>query len=205
MATKTTTPEAEDDLLPGGPEPDAESTDSEALRRLALVEPPSADAFVGDDSESDDALGSDPVVYVAEPGARAAADETDFSVINLGFAQLQDIKVSAARNGNNFDLVFEVDMAHLDKMPRALKGGHDITWKKIAVGQGAEIRRAGITRDVDGGLHLKLAVHMPESEISRSLGRLGPHVRTTGELMLDPMQGTLNLPGGKVNLSKRAE
>lgn len=195
--------EAKDDLLPAG---EPEDTDAEALHRLASVEPPNVDAFVSDDAASDDDPSQRPAeTYVRDVPVGTAAADIDLAPINLGFAQLQDVKISAARNGNNYDLTFEVGIEHLPVIARAAKGGHDVTWKKIGVGQGGELRRAAITRDADGGLHLKLFVHLPESEISRSLGRLGPNVRTSGELILEPMQGTLNMPGGKVvDLTARA-
>lgn len=181
----------DDDLLPGGPIPDGEPAGMHEL----IGEPPSVDAFVGEDGS--DTPAEDVVEYVrAEDAPDEPAD--NFDPIALGFAQLQDLKVSAAKNGNNYLATFEVDIVHLDKMSRALRGGHDITWKKIAVGQGAEVERVAITHGQDRELHLKLFVKLPSSEVSRSLGRLGPNVAASGELLLEPMQGTLNLPGGKV-------
>lgn len=214
MANSTKAPEqdtvAEDDaLLPTGPEPDSDRADADALARLAAVTPPNADAFVDNDEEDDDETDDIAAAIRAEPTREphpdAPADEGSFEPIPLGEAALQDLKISAHSNGNNYDLTFEVGIDMLDKLVKAATGGHDVTWKKFHIGSGAEVRRAGVSRDADGGLHLKIVVRLPESEISRSIGRIGPLVRSRGTLLLEPQQGKLGLGGKLVDLSARAK
>jgi hypothetical protein len=186
--------EVDDELLPGGPEPTGEEDDDEeedvtnqVLARLDTVSPGVTDGDAWVDSPKDGETSDDTVALA------------------MG-ATLQDLKVSRAQNGNNFDITFEVGIENIEKLAvAAKKGGHDVTWKKLAVGSGAEIRRFGVSRDADAGLHLKVIVRLPQSEVSRSVGRLGPLVGTHALLELDPMQGTLNLPGGQeIDLTKRA-
>lgn len=119
-------------------------------------------------------------------------------------ATLQDVKVSAASNGANFDITFEVGVEHAQTLANIAKGGHDVTWKQIGIGSGGIIRRIAITKDADDGLHLKVAMRFPQSEV-RSVGRLAAVIASHGKLVLEPMQGTLNLPDGtKVDLTARA-
>lgn len=119
-------------------------------------------------------------------------------------ATLQDLKVSAASNGANYDITFEVSWENVGILTGIAKGGHDVTWKQVGVGAGGIIRRLTVTKDADDGVHLKLAMRFPQSEV-RSVGRLAAAIATHGKLVLEPMQGTLNLPDGtKVDLTAKA-
>jgi hypothetical protein len=123
-------------------------------------------------------------------------------------ATLQDAKVSAASNGDNYDVTFEIDVEGFVRLAIAMaqrKGSYSATWNRVSVGNGAEIKRLAVTKDVDGDPHYKLHLHLPQSEISRSLGRLGTQLRKRAALELEPEQGSLGLSDGRVvDLTARA-
>ena len=217
--------ELDNDLLPpdGAEPPTAEDAAEEAAAaaRIETVTPPTdGDAWVAepapgapeaseepDDDEEDDAetISDDErrrqEWRLAE--AEAEADERT-TAFKMG-ATLQDVKVSRKSNGNDFWLTYEVGIEHAANLALAMKGGHDATWKQLMLGAGATVRTFNVKRDADGGAHLRVNLSLPQSEISRSAGRLCVMVGQIGVLVLEPMQGTLGLDDGrKVDLTARA-
>jgi len=116
-------------------------------------------------------------------------------------AQVQDAHVTRKTNGATYVVVFEVPLANLEAV--ALAGdGHTVTFQGKEVGQGADIRRIGITKDADNNRHVKLAFQFAQSEISKSLARLGKAIAfdSEGELKITPQFVQENF-----NLTARAE
>jgi hypothetical protein len=185
------------------PSDEAQETDGIAVGRLTSV-----DAFEDpeDGEESVDLLPGEPTT-ANSAAEKITIGQPDPDLTGPGFvAMLQDVKVSAASNGNNFDVTFETAMENLDDLARLAVGGVIITWRKVLIGNGGEVRRMAVTRDADGALHLKVAFHLPQSEISRSVGFLGPLVAMKGMLELEEMQQTLRLEDGReIDLTSRAE
>lgn len=158
------------------------------------------DAF---DTEADDAA-----VRALEDASGASSGEAlGFQRLELA-ATLQDAKVSAAQNGHNYDVKYEVDIEGFVRLALEAakgKGGFDMTWNQTAVGTGAEIKSLGSTRDADGEMHYRVVFHLPQSEIHKSLGRVGSKLGARAKLVLEPMQGELGLADGtKVDLTAKA-
>jgi hypothetical protein len=163
-----------------------------------------------DDEEEGEAEATDRAAIAAIDaaiGATSGEGDPAFQRIEMG-ATLQDAKVSAARNGDNYDVKYEIGSAGFGKLAAIAdrgKGSFSVTWSQMLVGNGGEIRRMSATRDADGAMHYYISVHFPQSEISRSLGRMGTMLRQHGKIVLDPEQGELGLPdGSKVDLTARA-
>lgn len=119
-----------------------------------------------------------------------------------GAADLQDVKVGRKSNGADYDVTWEVSIA---TMAELLEGGdgHEVTFKGIHIGSGALIRRAGTTRDADGGKHAKLYVRFAQSEIKLAGGKLLGLLAdndTRGQIIFEPSQITLD-----ETLSKKAQ
>lgn len=138
------------------------------------------------------------------PGERSSFEE-----IRMG-ATLQDIKVGAATNGANYSLTFEVTLDGHIAASRAMsemgKQGFFATFDKFLIGEGATIRAVSGRGDADGAAHFKVGLHLSQSEIARSHGRMGSLVGKHGLLTLEPQQGTLRLEDGReVDLTARAE
>lgn len=184
-------------------------SETDAIRALSSVKAPEGVEVEGTEEETDD------ILHDHREDDKVEYDEGETVIGERGFARyemlatLQDIKVSGARNGNTFEAVYEVGHQNIARLAEAMVGGttgHDVTFDQLFVGTGGSIRRLAMTRDADDAPHLKFVLHLPQSEISRSIGQLGMMVKSTAKLVLDPMQGTLGLPDGtEVDLTKRAE
>jgi hypothetical protein len=111
-----------------------------------------------------------------------------------GVAELQDVKVSTKSNGADYDVTWEVS---IQMMAELLEGGdgHEVRFKGVHIGSGAIIRRAGTTRDADGGKHAKLFVRFAQSEIRRAganlLGMIADN-DTRGPISFQPSQITVD-------------
>lgn len=173
--------------------------------------PQDLDAFDGNAADDDEAAEADADAVArieSATGATSGDDVAGFEKLEMQ-AVLQDAKVSAASNGDNYDLTFELDIAGFVRLAVESakgKGAFAAIWNKIHIGDGAELKRFSATRDADGEMHYKLSLHLPQSEISRSLGRMGSQLRKRAQLTLEPSQGTLPLADGtQVDLTKRAD
>jgi hypothetical protein len=105
-------------------------------------------------------------------------------------AQLQDVKVSRASNGASYDVVFQVPMDALGALGTSPEG-LDVKLNDREIGNGAEIRRMGVTRDPDGNRTLKIVIRFAQSEVGKSLGYLGKIIvsgATISELILESPQ-----------------
>jgi len=173
------------------------------------------DALAGVDEEDDGAADDEAVARLdAFSGEGVDAPRTPLGVapgwetIETG-ATLLDLKLSAASNGANYDVTFEVGQDGFLALARAFalgKGGYSASWQKLYIGEGAEVRRLTGSRDADGGGRFRFNLHLPQSEISRSVGRLSQLLKQGGKLRLEPMQGHLSLGDGtQVDLTTRAE
>lgn len=102
-------------------------------------------------------------------------------------AQVQDAHVTRKQNGATYVVVFEVPLENLQGLADA-GDGHTVVFKGKEVGKGADIKRIGITKDADNNRHVKLSCQFPQSEIVKSLGRLGGYIAhdAEGELRLIP-------------------
>jgi hypothetical protein len=171
-----------------------------------------ADAFGGeadleDEEAVEDAVGR--LTTTAYIDDALLPDETppSFEPLVMG-ATLQDGKFATASNGANYDLTFEIGVKGFADCAFAMDGkrGYVIEFDKYLIGEGGEIRRGAMTRDADGAAHYKISIHLAQSEIARSLGRMGDLIGKHAMLVMEPMQGTLNLPDGtEIDLTKRAD
>jgi hypothetical protein len=110
-------------------------------------------------------------------------------------AELQDVKVSKASNGANYDITFEIDIADMAMLAES-GDGHDVTFKGTFIGSGAIVRRMSISRDADSGKHGKISVRFSQSEIRKAIGKLATLIadnNTEGKLIFAPQQMTLDL------------
>lgn len=127
----------------------------------------------------------------------AAYDGTGLTeALIIPIAQVQDAHVTRKTNGATYVAVFEVPLQYLEAA--ALAGdGHQVLFQGKEVGLGADIRRIGITKDADNNRHVKLAFQFAQSEIAKSLGRLGKAIAfdSEGELKIIPsvVQQSLDL------------
>lgn len=195
----------------------AKRSEAEAVSALSKVKAPAEADPTEDESgpEDEDQIDEEIVAKDHAEEDKVQYDEGETVIGERGFARyemlatLQDIKIAGARNGNTFECVFEVGHQNIARLAEAMVGGttgHDVEYDQLFVGTGGSIRRLAMTRDADDAPHLKFVLHLPQSEISRSVGQLGLMVKTTAKLVLNPMQGTLGLPDGtEVDLTKRAE
>ncbi len=105
----------------------------------------------------------------------------------IPFAQIQDAHISRKANGATYVTVFEVPLEFLGETAMA-GDGHLIQFQGKEVGQGADIRRIGITKDADNNRHVKLSFQFAQSEIIKSIARLGAAIagESTGELRIVP-------------------
>lgn len=170
--------------------------------------PPNLDAFDADGADIDaeeSAVARMEAVSGATSGEGSSLDPVTLELA----ATLQDAKVGAATNGNNYDVKYEVDIEGFVRLAVEAakgKGGFEMTWDRIHVGTGAQIKSFSATRDADGEMHYRVTFHLSQSEISRSLGRIGTKVGQRGKMVLEPMQGTLGLMDGtQVDLTTKAE
>lgn len=194
-----------------------ERSETDAIRALSQASPPEEDLLPGgvtvegteEETDDDNVIAFD---HATDDGVEYDEGETitERGLVRYEMlATLQDIKVAGKTNGNTYEAVFEVGHQNIARLAEAMVAGttgHDVTWDQLFVGTGGSIRRLAMTRDADDAPHLKFVLHLPQSEISRSIGQLGTMVKTTAKLVLDPMQGTLGLPDGReIDLTKRAE
>lgn len=138
---------------------------------------------------------NDDVMYEAEEVASHPEPSLQ-ETLTIGSAQVQDAHVSRKANGATYITVFEVPLAVLEDV--ALAGdGHTVYFQEKEVGRGADIRRIGITKDADNNLHVKLAFQFAQTEIAKSLARLGKAIAfdANGTLVIEPahIQQTFDL------------
>lgn len=109
-------------------------------------------------------------------------------------AQIQDVRVGRKANGATYVATFEVPLEYLQAIGDA-GDGHSVFFKGKEVGQGADIRSLGLKKDVDNNRHVKFNLQFAQSEIAKSLGRLGGYIThdSEGELRLVPEQQSLQL------------
>jgi hypothetical protein len=105
----------------------------------------------------------------------------------IPMAQVQDVKVSRHTNGATYVVLFEVPLIYLQELAEA-GDGHRVTFQGKEVGEGAEIRRIGLAKDADNNKHVKLAFQFAQSEIRKSINRIGLAIATNadGELLIQP-------------------
>lgn len=167
---------------PTGPSAAEKAEEDEALHRLERVD------YVPDSQ-------------VTEPDIAFSKLEMMATLLSGGF--------TAGQSNVKYALGFEVDLEGFNKLTSEFgrgKGGYDVTWNQIAVGQGVEVVAGSFNRDADGQPRFKFKVLLPSSELSRSIGRLGAKAKGRAKLVLEPMQGTFGLPDGtEVDLTARAE
>lgn len=169
------------------------------------AEPPNLDAFVDVEADETD---REAIRRIERATGASSGDIGEFVKVEL-MATLQDAKVSAATNGDNYDVTFQVDIEGFVRLAVETargKGSYALVWNKLHVGNGGELKRFSGSRNADGEPQFRVVFHFPQSEIARSLGRLGTQLRTRAALVLEPEQGSLGLEDGtKVDLTKRAD
>jgi len=145
---------------------------------------------------------------IEDASGASSGEATGFEKLEV-LATLQDAKISKASNGDNYDLRFEVDLEGFVRLAveqERSKGSFSLVWNQIHVGDGATLKGGSMTRNADGEMQYRINVHLPQSEIARSLGRIGGKLGKQAKMVLEPEQGSLNLAGGeKVDLTARAE
>lgn len=165
------------------------NADDEALKRLESVEPPAGEPEYVPDSQ------------VREPNVAFTKLEMMATLLSGGF--------TAGQSNVKYALGFEVDLDGFTKLTGEFgrgKGGYDVTWNQIAVGQGVEVVGGTFNRDADGQPRFKFKVLLPQSELAHSIGRLGAKAKSRAKLVLEPMQGSLGLADGtEVDLTARAQ
>jgi hypothetical protein len=124
-----------------------------------------------------------------------AEPETDPVLRVECIGDLQDLKISKAQNGASYDVTWEIPLDAFTELADS-GDGHTVTFKQIAVGDGATVRRMSITRDADNNRRGKVVVRFSASEIKQGAGRLATLIandETHGKLVFEPMQPTLDL------------
>lgn len=118
---------------------------------------------------------------------------------------LKSVAVTKARDGKVLTLNFEGGPFHVDELAE-LGDGLEVVFDRVAVGTGATLGGLTVAKDADGDRMLRFRVTLPESEITRTRGRIFEMVDVYGLVVLTRMQQTLGLDDGtEVDLTKRAE
>lgn len=146
------------------------------------------------------------VEYV--PDSQVTEEPIEFAKLEM-MATLLSGGFTAGQSNVKYALGFETDLEGFNKLTGEFgrgKGGYDVTWNQIAVGQGVEVVGGTFNRDSDGQPRFKFKVLLPSSELAHSLGRMAAKAKGRAKLVLEPMQGTFGLPDGtEVDLTARAE
>jgi hypothetical protein len=166
---------------------EATTTDRRAAALLETVTAPIDANAIGDVGNGVDHDDEESVPRTVEPGTHSEKIEMP--------AELQDIKISKASNGANYDITIEVGIEFVGVLA-SYPDGFDATFKKIEIGAGGEIKRISIPRDADGNRHCKLFLHFAKSEVRKSAGRLATLIgddQNKGTLVLEPAQLAFDL------------
>lgn len=125
----------------------------------------------------------------------AAYDDTGLTEdLIIPLAQLQDVHLTRKTNGATYVAIFEFPLGFIEGV--ALAGdGHTVYFQGKEIGQGVDIKRIGLSKDADGNRHVKVSLQFPQSEVRKSIQRLGLAVvgASEGELRFVPDQTSLKL------------
>jgi hypothetical protein len=178
---------------------EAETTDREALSRLAAVEAPNVDAFGAEEEDEEDPEQIDAGLDLGEP----SNPEEGIYVIP---ATLKKATNSAASNGNNITLDFECGVSYgMLLMGHTGTEAFAVDFDKLMLGEGATIKSVSTRGGADGVVRTSFGLQFPgsASHVVRSAWDM---VNRYAVLRLEAQQGRLGLAdGSSVDLTHRAE
>jgi hypothetical protein len=136
--------------------------------------------------------------YIHDAAAGAVAVPSPFPRLDMACA-LVDLRTTPKRNGATYVVVFEVPVyfaTPLAMMPDGLKMRFTIGDGEIVeIGDGGELKSMALSKDPDGGRHLKCKFQLPSSALDSAspLAVAAKEDRVTGMLLLEATQGTFDL------------